>query len=111
MKVLHRRSKVVRKDRRYSCLELERVKISEEQSGDVLHLRKLNRILSVHAPTAIEGNQLTLGQRTDVINGKPVCWQPGDIKEEKNGSHAYNQMRLHAVVGGRLAAGARTPDR
>ncbi len=33
---------------------LERVKISEEQSGDVLHLRKLNRILSVHASTAIE---------------------------------------------------------
>lgn len=41
---------------------LERVKISEEQSGDVLHLRKLNRILSIHASTAIEGNRLTLGQ-------------------------------------------------
>jgi hypothetical protein len=38
---------------------LERVKSSEEQSGDVLHLRKLSRILSIHASTAIEGNRLT----------------------------------------------------
>jgi hypothetical protein len=28
---------------------LERVKISEEQHGDVLHIRKYNRILSIHA--------------------------------------------------------------
>ncbi len=41
---------------------LERVKISEEQSGDILRLRKLNRILSIHSSTAIEGNVLTLGQ-------------------------------------------------
>ncbi|WP_423222707.1 winged helix-turn-helix transcriptional regulator [Candidatus Amarolinea aalborgensis] len=51
---------------------LERVKISEEQSGDVLHLRKLSRILSIHASTAIEGNRLTLGQVADVINGKYI---------------------------------------
>jgi Fic family protein len=49
---------------------LERVKISEEQSSDVLHLRWLNRILSVRASTAIEGNQLSLGQVTDVVIGK-----------------------------------------
>jgi Fic family protein len=71
---------------------LERVKISEEQSGDVLHLRKLNRILSVHASTAIEGNQLTLGQVTDVINGKPVWGPPKDIKEVQNAWHAYNEI-------------------
>jgi Fic family protein len=41
--------------------------MSEEQSGDVLRLRKLNRILSIHASTAIEGNKLTLEQVTDVI--------------------------------------------
>lgn len=52
---------------------LERVKMSEEQSGDVLRLRKLNRILSIHASTAIEGNRLTLEQVTDVINGKPAA--------------------------------------
>jgi Fic family protein len=71
---------------------LERAKISEEQSGDVLHLRKLNRILSVHASTAIEGNQLTLGQVTDAVNGKQVWGPPKDIKEVQNAWHAYNEM-------------------
>jgi Fic family protein len=71
---------------------LERVKISEEQSGDVLRLRKLNRILSVHSSTAIEGNILTLGQVTDVINGKPVWGPPKDIKEVQNAWQAYNEM-------------------
>lgn len=71
---------------------LERVKISEEQSGDVLYLRKLNRILSIHASTAIEGNRLTLGQVADVINGKPVLGPPRDIKEVQNAWRAYNEM-------------------
>jgi Fic family protein len=71
---------------------LERVKISEEQSGDVLHLRKLNRILSIHASTAIEGNRLSLGQVSDVINGKPVLGPPKDIREVRNAWHAYNEM-------------------
>jgi len=75
---------------------LERVKISEEQSGDVLHLRKLNRILSVHASTAIEGNQLTLSQVTDVINGKPVWGPPKDIQEVQNAWHAYNELPSYA---------------
>ena len=71
---------------------LERVRISEEQSGDVLHLRKLSRILSIHASTAIEGNRLTLGQVADVINGKPVWGPPKDIKEVQNAWRAYNEM-------------------
>ena len=71
---------------------LERVKISEEQSGDVLHLRRRNRILSIHASTAIEGNQLTLSQVADVINGKPVWGPPKDIKEVQNAWYAYNEM-------------------
>jgi Fic family protein len=71
---------------------LERVKMSEEQSGDVLRLRKLNRILSIHASTAIEGNILTLGQVTDVIDGKPVWGPPKDIKEVQNAWRAYNGL-------------------
>lgn len=39
---------------------LERVKISEERSADVLRLRRLSRILSIHTSTAIEGNRLML---------------------------------------------------
>lgn len=74
---------------------LERVKISEEQSGDKLHLRKLNRILSIHASTAIEGNRLTLDQVSDVINGKPVWGPPKDIKEVQNAWLAYNEMAVY----------------
>lgn len=74
---------------------LERVKISEEQSGDKLHLRKLNRILSIHASTAIEGNRLTLEQVSDVINGKPVWGPPKDIKEVQNAWLAYNEMAVY----------------
>jgi len=49
---------------------LERVKISEEQSKDVLHLRRTNRIRTIGSTTAIEGNRLTVQQVFDVINGK-----------------------------------------
>ncbi|TAL31639.1 MAG: Fic family protein [Spirochaetes bacterium] len=71
---------------------IERVKISEEHSGDVLHLRKRSRILSIHSSTAIEGNRLNLGQVTDIINGKPVWGPPEDIKEVQNAWNAYNEM-------------------
>jgi Fic family protein len=71
---------------------LERVKISEEQHGDVLRLRKLNRILSIHASTAIEGNILTSRQVQDVVNGKPVLGPPKDIKEVRNVWAAYNLL-------------------
>ncbi len=69
---------------------LERVKISEEGAGDVLRLRKLSRILSIHSSTAIEGNRLTLGQVTDLVNGKPVLGSPKDIKEVQNAWLAYD---------------------
>ena len=51
---------------------LERVKIGEEQSGDVLHLRRRNRILSIHASTAIEGNPLSLEEVSRLAEGREV---------------------------------------
>jgi Fic family protein len=91
---------------------LERVKISEEQSGNALHLRKLNRITSIHASTAIEGNCLTLEQVTDVINGKPVLGPQKDIKEVQNAWQAYNEMTNYAPwsVGDLLKAHANLTD-
>ena len=71
---------------------LERVKISEEQSKDVLHLRRTNRILSIGSTTAIEGNRLTVQQVFDVINGKVVLAPLHDIKEVKNAFSAYEQI-------------------
>jgi Fic family protein len=46
--------------------------------------------MSIHASTAIEGNRLTFGQVTDVINGVPVWGPPKDIKEVQNAWQAYN---------------------
>jgi Fic family protein len=71
---------------------LERVKISEEQSSDVLHLRKTSRILTIGSTTAIEGNRLSPSQVRDVINGKPVLGPPKDIKEVQNAFTAYEMI-------------------
>ncbi|MDR3108838.1 MAG: Fic family protein [Planctomycetaceae bacterium] len=69
---------------------IERARMSERQSKDVLRLRRLNRIMSIHASTAIEGNCLNLSQVQDVINGKSVLGPPKDIKEVQNAYEAYN---------------------
>ena len=71
---------------------LERVKISEEQSKDILHLRRTNRILTVGSTTAIEGNRLTVQQVFDVINDKVVFAPLHDIQEVKNAFSAYGQI-------------------
>ena len=71
---------------------LERVKITEEQSKDVLHLRRTNRILTIGSTTAIEGNRLTVQQVFDVINGKVVFAPLHDINEVKNAFAAYEQI-------------------
>lgn len=39
---------------------LERVMVAKSQSKNLLRLRKTNRILSIQATTAIEGNRLTI---------------------------------------------------
>jgi Fic family protein len=70
----------------------ERLKISEEQSKDVLHLRRTNRILSIGSTTAIEGNRLTAQQVFDVINGKVVLAPLHDIKEVQNAFAAYEKI-------------------
>jgi len=73
---------------------LERVKISEEQSKDVLHLRRTNRILTIGSTTAIEGNRLTVQQVFDVINDKVVFAPLQDIQEVKNTFTAYEQIPI-----------------
>jgi Fic family protein len=71
---------------------LERVRISEEKSKDVFHLRRNSRILSISSTTAIEGNRLTIQQVFDVINGKVVFAPLHDIKEVQNAFAAYEQI-------------------
>ena len=69
--------------------QIERYAIRLEQS-DGLRLRKANRIKTIHSSLAIEGNKLTEGQVSDIIDGKPVVAPPRDIQEVKNAIATYD---------------------
>lgn len=56
------------------------------------HLRKNNRIKSIHSSLKIEANSLTLGQVKDVINGKLVLGEQKEIQEVKNAYAAYERF-------------------
>ena len=56
------------------------------------HLRKNNRIKSIHSSLKIEANSLSLGQVRDVINGKIVLGEKKDIQEVKNAYAAYEKI-------------------
>lgn len=56
------------------------------------HLRRNNRIKSIHSSLKIEANSLTLGQVRDVINGKTVLGERKEIQEVKNAYVAYEQL-------------------
>ena len=56
------------------------------------HLRKNNRIRSIHSSLKIEANSLSLGQVRDVINGKTVLGEQKEIQEVKNAYAAYERF-------------------
>ncbi len=56
------------------------------------HLRKNNRIRSIHSSLKIEANSLSLGQVRDVINGKTVLGEQKEIQEVKNAYAAYERL-------------------
>ena len=56
------------------------------------HLRKNNRIKSIHSSLKIEANSLSLGQVRDVINGKAVLGEQKEIQEVKNAYAAYEKF-------------------
>ena len=56
------------------------------------HLRKNNRIKSIHSSLKIEANSLTIGQVRDVINGKTVFGEQKEIQEVKNAYTAYEKL-------------------
>ena len=56
------------------------------------HLRRNNRIKSIHSSLKIEANSLSLGQVRDVINGKLVLGEQKEIQEVKNAYAAYERM-------------------
>lgn len=74
------------------------------------HLRRNNRILSIHSSLAIEANSLSLDEVRSVIGGKTVIGPQKEIQEVKNAYQAYEMLgsfdpfsledlkRLHGVM-------------
>lgn len=56
------------------------------------HLRKNNKIKSIHSSLAIEANSLTLGEVEDVIDGKLVIGAKKEIQEVKNAYAAHEML-------------------
>lgn len=68
--------------------QIERYAIRLEQE-DGLRLRKVNRIKTIHSSLAIEGNRLSEGQVSDLIDGKNVVAPLKEIQEVKNAIKTY----------------------
>ncbi|MBO7139848.1 MAG: Fic family protein [Prevotella sp.] len=68
--------------------QIERYAIRLEQE-DGLHLRKANRIKTIHSSLAIEGNTLSETQVRDIIEGKNVVAPLKQIQEVKNAIATY----------------------
>lgn len=56
------------------------------------HLRKENRIRTIHSSLAIEHNSLSLEQVTAIIDGKRILGNPNEIREVKNAYATYELM-------------------
>ena len=56
------------------------------------HLRRNNRIRSIHSSLAIEANSLSLDEVKSVIGGKTVIGPQKDIQEVRNAWQAYDML-------------------
>ncbi|MCC8418960.1 MAG: Fic family protein [Rickettsia endosymbiont of Glossina mortisans submortisans] len=59
-----------------------------------IKLRKNNQIKTIHSSLAIEGNNLSIKQITDLIDGKRVLASEKDILEVKNAIKLYNDLTI-----------------
>ena len=57
------------------------------------HLRRNNRIKSIHSSLKIEANSLSLSEVRDVINGHLVLGDQKEIQEVKNAYEAYKKIQ------------------
>jgi Fic family protein len=57
-----------------------------------IKLHRKNRVRTIHSSLAIEGNSLSLGEVTAVIEGKTVAGRQEEIKEVKNAYEAYDRI-------------------
>ncbi len=82
------------------------------------HLRKNNRIKSIHSSLKIEANSLSLGQTKDVIDGRLVLGPKREIMEVKNAYEAYEIIpsidpykigdlkKVHGIMGQKILSDA-----
>ena len=75
-----------------------------------VHLRRNNKIQSIHSSLRIEANSLSLGEVRDVIDGRLVLGPAQEIQEVKNAYDAYEALssvdpyrmeelkRLHSIM-------------
>jgi Fic family protein len=68
-----------------------RLEFGTEFKRDI-KLHRENRLRTIHSSLAIEGNTLTLGEVTAVIEGKAVAGGQAEIKEVKNAYEAYDKI-------------------
>lgn len=73
--------------------QVGRITVLQEETINP-HLRRENRIRTIHSSLAIEHNSLSLEQVTAILDGKRVLGNPSEIKEVQNAYTAYELM-LH----------------
>jgi Fic family protein len=57
-----------------------------------IKLHRENRVRTIYSSLAIEGNSLSLGEVTAVIEGKVVAGKQAEIKEVKNAYETYDEI-------------------
>ena len=62
------------------------------------HLRKSNRVKTLHGSLAIEGNTLDEEQITALLEGKKVLGKRDEIREVLNAIDVYDQMEAYDVL-------------
>lgn len=68
-------------------------RITVLQEGKISpHLRRENRIRTIHSSLAIEHNSLSLDQVTAILDGKRVLGNPNEIREVQSAYQAYELM-------------------
>lgn len=68
-------------------------RITVLQEGTISpHLRRKNRIRTIHSSLAIEHNSLSLEQVTAILDGKRILGNPNEIKEVQNAYEAFELM-------------------
>ncbi|HIV80477.1 MAG TPA: Fic family protein [Candidatus Avanaerovorax faecigallinarum] len=73
------------------CEQVGRISIMHEKTISP-HLRRENRIRTIHSSLAIEHNSLSLEQVTAIIDGKRVLGNPNEIREVRNAYETYETM-------------------